>query len=204
MLLALGLIETIGLIGAIEAADAMVKAANVKLISKEKSTGALVTVKIIGEVAAVRSAVDAGAAAAQRVGRLVGTHIIPRPADEIEDLIMKSDKVIVIKAKATPEPKKIEKEETLFSQEEEPMVEEVADENVPLIDDVIPKEKDEEEEIVVEQTIPDEIPAYEELEKLNVHELRHLARNFESFPIKGRDISKANRQVLLEYFKSIQ
>ena len=70
MLLALGLIETKGLIGAIEAADAMLKAANVKLINKEKITAALVTIEIVGEVAAVKSAVDAGAAAAQRVGNL--------------------------------------------------------------------------------------------------------------------------------------
>ena len=80
---ALGLIETKGLIGAIEAADAMVKAANVKLVGKEKITAGLVTVKIVGEVAAVKSAVDAGAAAAQRVGQLVSAHVIPRPDDQI-------------------------------------------------------------------------------------------------------------------------
>lgn len=87
MLLALGLIETKGLIGAIEAADAMVKAANVKLVSKEKITAALVTIKVVGEVAAVKAAVDAGAAAAQRVGQLVAAHVIPRPDDQIECLI---------------------------------------------------------------------------------------------------------------------
>ena len=87
MQFALGLIETKGLIGAIEAADAMLKAANVKLVSKEKITAALVTVKIIGETAAVKSAVDAGAAAAQRVGQLVSAHVIPRPDDQITDLI---------------------------------------------------------------------------------------------------------------------
>lgn len=91
---ALGLIETRGLVGAIEAADAMLKAANVKLIGKEKSTAALVTIKVIGEVAAVQSAVDAGAAAAQRVGELVSTHVIPRPAKEIDLLIERSEMVI--------------------------------------------------------------------------------------------------------------
>jgi len=69
MLPALGLIETKGLIGAIEAADAMAKAANVKIVDKEKITAGLVTIKIIGDVAAVKSAIEAGAAAAQKVGQ---------------------------------------------------------------------------------------------------------------------------------------
>ena len=84
--LALGLIETKGLVGAIEAADAMVKAADVKLISKEYVTGALVIIKVIGETAAVKASVDAGSAAAQRIGELVSAHVIPRPDDQIDIL----------------------------------------------------------------------------------------------------------------------
>ena len=87
MLLALGLIETKGLVGAIEAADAMAKAANVKIVGKEKSSGALVTIKIVGDVAAVKSAVDAGSLAAQRVGELLSAHVIARPHDELSPLI---------------------------------------------------------------------------------------------------------------------
>ena len=87
---ALGLIETKGLVAAIEAADAMVKAAQVKIISKEKVSGGLVAIKIVGETAAVKSAVDAGAAAAQRVGELVSVHVIPRPDDQIEMLLYDS------------------------------------------------------------------------------------------------------------------
>lgn len=87
---ALGLLETRGLIGAIEAADAMVKAAKVKLHPSEFSTGSMVTVMISGEVGAVRSALDAGAAAAKKVGRLVSTHVIPRPHDETEELVFPS------------------------------------------------------------------------------------------------------------------
>lgn len=87
---ALGLLETRGLIGAIEAADAMVKAANVKLHPTEFSTGSMVTVKVTGEVGAVRSAVDAGAAAARKVGRLISTHIIPRPHEDTEELVFPS------------------------------------------------------------------------------------------------------------------
>ena len=78
---ALGLVETRGLVGAIEAADAMVKTANVTLLGKEGTDPALITIKIVGETAAVRAAVDAGAAAAQKVGELVSKHVIPRPAE---------------------------------------------------------------------------------------------------------------------------
>ena len=84
---ALGLIETRGLIGAIEAADAATKAADVILIGKEREDAGLMTIKLRGDVAAVRAAVDAGAAAAQRVGELVSVHVIPRPDDETEILI---------------------------------------------------------------------------------------------------------------------
>jgi ethanolamine utilization protein EutM len=82
--IALGLIETKGLVGAVEAADAMVKAAKVTLLKKEISGGALVTVMVRGEVGAVKAAVEAGQAAARRVGELVSVHVIPRPADDLE------------------------------------------------------------------------------------------------------------------------
>ncbi len=81
---ALGMIETKGLVGSIEAADAMVKAANVTLIGKEKSGGGLVTVLVRGDVGAVKAATDAGAAAAERVGELISVHVIPRPHAEVE------------------------------------------------------------------------------------------------------------------------
>ena len=84
---ALGMIETKGLIGAIEAADAMVKAANVKLIGKVHVGGGLVTVMVRGDVGAVKSATDAGAAAASRVGELLSVHVIPRPHDDVEFIL---------------------------------------------------------------------------------------------------------------------
>lgn len=80
---ALGLIETRGLVGALEAADAGAKAANVRLLGTERADAGLVTVKFLGEVAAVKAAVDAGGAAAQRVGQLVAVHVIPRPHDDL-------------------------------------------------------------------------------------------------------------------------
>ena len=83
---ALGMIETKGLVAAIEAADAMVKAANVTLVGKEHVGGGLVTVLVRGDVGAVKAATDAGAAAAERVGELISIHVIPRPHNEIEGI----------------------------------------------------------------------------------------------------------------------
>src|SRR5262245_33578490 len=85
--IALGMIETKGLVAAIEAADAMVKAAKVTLLGREKVGGGLVTVLVRGEVGAVKAATDAGAAAAQRVGELVAVHVIPRPHGEVEAIL---------------------------------------------------------------------------------------------------------------------
>jgi len=86
---ALGMIETRGLVGSVEAADAMVKAANVKLMGKEQVGGGLVTVMVRGDVGAVKAATDAGAAAAQRVGELISVHVIPRPHADVEMILPK-------------------------------------------------------------------------------------------------------------------
>ena len=87
---ALGLIETRGLVGSIEAADAMVKAANVTLVGYEKVGSGLVTVMVRGDVGAVKAATDAGAASAQRVGgEIVSVHVIPRPHPDVEKMIPK-------------------------------------------------------------------------------------------------------------------
>jgi ethanolamine utilization protein EutM len=358
MQLALGLIETKGLVGAIEAADAMLKAANVKLISKEKITAALVTIKIVGEVAAVRSAIDAGAAAAQRVGQLVSTHIIPRPDDQLEPFIydlfpdeiqkkskprkekkssidhpslFSQDEQIVMDANQITDDEellnsdeeeisdteidilesdsnkgsskievsevideqsdsefdgvdllKTESEEDFHKENEEenfssetnvsediklssmseplednenldydeslPEYEEELDDDLPeeidgelgendfeeieselddesadneISDDIITEPYDAEQEeplendnedlsskeseqgganIEVSQAIPEE----EVLIKLNVHDLRKLARSLSDFPIKGREISKANRNILIDYFNQLR
>ena len=87
--IALGMIETRGLVGAIEAADAMVKAANVTLIGKVLVGGGLVTVMVRGDVGAVKAATDAGAAAAQRIGELISVHVIPRPHGDVEHILPK-------------------------------------------------------------------------------------------------------------------
>ena len=86
---ALGMIETIGLISSIEAADAAVKTANVTLTRYEKIDGGIVSIHLRGDIGAVQAAVDAGAAAARRVGQLVGVHVIPAPVSDIDDVVYK-------------------------------------------------------------------------------------------------------------------
>ena len=84
---ALGMVETRGLVAAIEAADAMVKAANVQLVGKEQVGGGLVTVMVRGDVGAVKAATDAGAAAAEKIGELISVHVIPRPDGMVESIL---------------------------------------------------------------------------------------------------------------------
>jgi len=87
---ALGMVETKGLVSAIEAADAMVKSANVELVGREQVGSGLVTVMVRGDVGAVKAATEAGAAAARNVGELVSVHVIPRPHNEIENILPQS------------------------------------------------------------------------------------------------------------------
>ena len=142
---ALGLVETRGLVAAIEAADAMVKAANVRLLGTEVTVAAMVTVKVEGETGAVRAAVAAGAVAAKKVGELIGTHVIPRPHTETYKILDVGDV-----AGST--------------------------QDVPAVS----------------------IPQAEELESMAVRELRELARQIPGLGISGRDISRANKQQLLD------
>ena len=116
---ALGLVETKGLVAAIEAADAMLKASKVRLVGKERALAGLITIVVVGDVAAVKASVDAGAAAAQRVGELVSVHIIPKPDDQIGTILpieegkktFTSDKII--KPKPSKPAEKIIEELTL-------------------------------------------------------------------------------------------
>ncbi len=86
-MIALGMIETKGLVGAVEAADAMLKSAHVTLLGKEKVGGGFVAVLVRGEVGAVKAATEAGASAARRVGELVSVHVIPRPHEDVESIL---------------------------------------------------------------------------------------------------------------------
>jgi ethanolamine utilization protein EutM len=205
--LALGLIETKGLVGAIEAADAMAKAADVKIISKEKVTGALIIIKIMGETAAVKASIDAGSAAAQRVGDLVSAHVIPRPDDQIDKIIF-NDPVLSDKKKVTP--KKNEKDASSSINEKLDSKNETMEVSAPRKVEKVVREKDKQEKSVVKKADSSilkqgkKVPPMDELVILNVHALRRIARSFDDFPIKGRDISKANRAKLLDHFKSMQ
>jgi microcompartment protein CcmL/EutN len=159
---ALGMVETRGLVGSIEAADVMVKTANVQLLGSEYIRNGLVTVQIAGEVAAVKAAVDAGAAAAQRVGQLVSTHVIPRPADELE---------LILKQRGKP-----------------PGMQQ------PPGDEEIEETLEEEFDFVAS---PDNEEFLAQLEEMTVHQLRSLARKTEGLAIQGREISMANKELLI-------
>ncbi len=186
---ALGMIETKGLVGSIEASDAMVKAANVYLIGKVHVGGGLVTSMVRGDVGAVKAATDAGAAAAQRVGELISVHVIPRPHEDVEFILPgpgnEPEKSSIKKEDNSKETKE-QKIEIVDDdkKETETKIDEIEEENL--------KEEDaddkNEEEIVVTK---------EKLESLSVEELRKLARKIEGMAIKGREISRANKNTLI-------
>ncbi len=156
---ALGMVETLGLIGAIEAADVMAKTANISVLGTEYTKGGLVAVEIAGEVAAVKAAVDAAAAAAARVGKVVSTHVIPRPADDIDDILRKKQ------------------EGVRFEEDSE------QEEDDGSLDLFVPSESDDEYR--------------DQLENLTVPQLRTLARGTAGLGIAGREISMANKELLI-------
>ena len=199
---ALGLIETRGLIGAIEAADAATKAAEVKLVGKEKIRGGFVTIKVVGDVAAVKAAVDAGAAAAARVGELISTHVIPRPIGELEDLIY-------VKQEMPPIPP--------FSDEiKEPETESKVKRKrgrkpkTASIEILAPSETSEpiqqSSELSFEELnkIGNETEYLKALESLSVHQLRRYARKVEGLGIFGRQISMANKEKLITELMNVK
>ncbi len=258
---ALGLVETRGLVAAIEAADAMVKTSNVTLIGKEVTNPALVTIKVVGDVAAVKASVDAGAAAARRVGELVSVHVIPQPDSQMVAMIpgidddggvperkisrpsekpaAKKEPEVEVKEEAdvklkeesgsvsaeeavqTPvkkeEPQqKVKKEkpvkknpagkiaEIKESQVSENLFTGTTDHLEQLRREALgikPEKESVKKELKPES--PVERVSLEELEKLNVHQLRKHARATDGFPIQGREISRANRNKLLDYFRKL-
>ena len=173
---ALGLVETKGLIGAIEAADAMVKTAKVVLVGKERTDPAMITVKVVGDTAAVRSAVEAGAAAASRVSQLISKHVIPRPAEGIEDLLYAKSSRTRGEVEQILAGGSLEAEEELSESEAEP----------------------EEEYSAPQGLSPEEQKYFDKLDAMTVHELRRFARGIEGLSIYGREISKANKKRLIE------
>ena len=168
---ALGMVETRGLIGSIEAADVMVKTANVHVLGTEYIKNGFVTVKIIGEVAAVKAAVDAASAAAARVGQVVATHVIPRPAADVEFILNK-----------IPSPQKLQEEPSRPVKEKKPKEK--------------PQQPSSDQQVLfVPSTELDEYQ--KQLEGMTVPQLRTVARNEGGLSIAGREISKANKEQLV-------
>lgn len=223
---ALGLIETKGLIAAIESADAMLKAAEVSLVEKTLVGGGLVTIAVTGDVGAVKASVEAGAAAIRKLNStlLISEHVIPRPHQELEGIIVsaenteqseKQNPAAAPVAPIAPPLKKAEEAEQnvaseLVNQEElteksEAVTEEIlsVDAEVNTADQTLtedPGELDKEtvDKIVLEKGLEGAIAV---LNGMKVVKLRNLARQYKEFGIAGRMISKADKQMILAEFK---
>lgn len=175
---ALGMIETRSLVASIEAADAMVKAASVTLISKTHVGGGLVTVMVEGDVGAVKAATDAGAAAAERVGELISVHVIPRPAADVAHILDRR-----------PEPKPPAPEP-----EPEPEVPEPEPEEAAHTEEM--KEEQPEEAHAEKMDLSELTP--EALGKMTVAKLRIVARELGTTGMSRRDIRFAKKEDLIE------
>ena len=186
---ALGMIETRGLVAAIEAADAMVKAANVDLQCKEHVGGGLVTVMVRGDVGAVKAATDAGAAAAERVGELLSVHVIPRPHQEVEGILGEPDPTPVPPVEPQPDPEPVSQPEPVAEPEPAPAPE---TEPVPAAE----PEQEAEAEPVQEEGEPVQFSA-EELDHLSVVKLRAAARQMGLTSMTKKEIRFAKREELL-------
>lgn len=184
MMNALGMIETRGLVASIEAADAMVKAASVTLISKTHVGGGLVTVMVEGDVGAVKAATDAGAAAAERVGELISVHVIPRPAADVAHILDR-------RPEPKPEP---EPEPTAPEPEPEPEVPEHEPEEAAHTEEM--KEEQPEEAPAEKMDLSELTP--EALGKMTVAKLRIVARELGTTGMSRRDIRFAKKEDLIE------
>ena len=188
---ALGMIETRGLVASIEAADAMVKAANVTLTCKERVGGGLVTVMVRGDVGAVKAAVDAGAAAAERVGELVSVHVIPRPHEELEGML-------TTPAPVTPTPKPPKQPEA--PPEEAPVSPSPAPKADPVPEPEAPtEEKAEEAEGVSLADLTDEV-----LEAMPVVKLRSVARSVGLDTMTRKEIRFAKKEELVAAIRAFR
>jgi len=189
---ALGLIETIGLIAAIESADAMLKAADVSLLEKTIVGGGLVTVAVTGDVAAVKAAVESGGVAVRIINDklLVSQHVIPRPYEELDMLIGPGED------SQDPEDPIIEEPITEEPVTEETVTQERVTEAQAVGDSLHRKEPV--DRMMLEYGLEKTIEA---LGKLKVIELRNLARRYMDFGITGRAVSKAYKGLLLAEFR---
>lgn len=203
---ALGMIETKGLLAAIESADAMLKAAEVRLLERTFVGGGLVTITITGDVAAVKASIDAAEAAVCRLGSelLVSRHVIPRPHSELGESIISSTPLCELREKnieqdtiaiAEPEVKmESDNNEIIIAETSE------AGASEEIIDETAATEmhKEDMDKLVEQKGIQ---KAIEVIERCRVVKLRNLAREYSDFGITGRVISGANKAQLLEEFR---
>lgn len=195
---ALGMIETKGLLAAIESADVMLKSAEVKLLEKVLVGGGLVTITVTGDVAAVKSSIDAAAAAVSRLGAelLVSQHVIPRPHIELGQTIISPTPLgereeVVENIVEDDEPEEIVQTEIVELQENK----EILDLEKLQMSEMHKADLD---KLVAEQGLEKSI---EILKSCKVVKLRNLAREYTDFGIAGRQISKANKTELLDEFR---
>ncbi len=217
---ALGLIETKGLLASIEAADTMVKSADVSIIEKTYVGGGLVTIAVTGDVGAVKAAIEAGVAAVKNLNEeaLVSEHVIPRPHEELESIIGSKSSVetqeILVSDEKVEEPEEIQETQQIQDAEDLEVVEEIQEteeieeiQNSDALDNDLDKlhkgslenlHKDDVDNLVIKNGIEKTVLI---LSKLKVVKLRNLAREYKDFGITGRVISKAGKNQLLAKFK---
>ena len=203
---ALGLIETKGLLVAVEAADTMVKSADVSIIEKTYVGGGIVTILVTGDIGAVKAAVEAGVAAVKKLNQeaLVSDHVIPRPHEELESIIGPNTPVEVLEVISSDEDVE-DVEDVEETEETEDVVKE--NENKDALENDLEKlnkgslenlHKDDVDNLVSKNGIEKTILI---LSKLKVVKLRNLAREYKDFVITGRIISKAGKNLLIAKFK---
>ena len=220
---ALGLIETKGLLASIEAADTMVKSADVSIIEKTYVGGGLVTIAVTGDVGAVKAAIEAGVAAVKNLNEevLVSEHVIPRPHEELESIIGSKCSVetqeALVSDEKVEEPEEIQETQQIQDAEDLEVVEEIQEteeieeiqeiQNSDALDNDLDKlhkgslenlHKDDVDNLVIKNGIEKTVLI---LSKLKVVKLRNLAREYKDFGITGRVISKAGKNQLLAKFK---
>lgn len=205
---AIGLIETKGLIAAIEAADSMTKSAEVNIIDKTYVGGGLVTITITGDVGAVKAAVESGVASVNNLNSelLISNHIIPRPHEELKILFesKKHEEIIedILQDEEVKNQELSDKDDVEPVEEAEQFLDDQEDESLNI--ELSETEKEHLHKIDVDKLVSESgiEEAIEGLEKLKVAKLRSLAREYEDFVLKGKAISKADKNLLITKFKT--
>lgn len=214
----LGLIETKGLIAAIESADVMLKTSNVNILEKTYVGGGLVSIVVTGDVAAVKAAVEAGAAAVKNINAalLISEHVIPRPHEDLDNVIISA---IPLKDREISKVQRQEietKEKVEIVEEDTGKIKEAINENLlvenlvndelfteeprafPKVDLTLPHNKEAVDKMILEYGLEKTIDI---LSKFTVKVLRKLAREYKNFGIEGRTVSKADKKLLITNFR---